>query len=220
MTYYEPGLVYENLRKMFGYRGLEPVEPEMAESAVSRAMSTHGIIILTARKIGGQENVLTVLLLGPNSEYATKTAEMNKALARFTRDHDAAVKSGSAAADYSLMVVGPTFDPSVSEYYVHVMKALAAFGYANPQIYLEICDYSVFLLEIPKHCASVRHWIPPESEVAEYCKKYGKKTSDFPRIKAKDAQATWIGLRPGMVCAVDRVSETAGKAFVYKICTH
>lgn len=220
MTFYEPGLVYDNVRKMFSYRKLEAIEPEMTETAVNRVMSTHGIITLTARAVGGAQTVLTALLLAPNSEYATKTAEMNKALSRFTRDHESAVKTGSATVNYSLMIVGPTFDASAGEYYIHVMKALHAFGYANPQIYLEICDYGVFLIELPRHCMSIRHWIPPESEVLEYCEKYGKKITDFPRIKAKDAQATWIGLRPGMVCAADRVSETAGKAFVYKICTH
>lgn len=204
---------------MFSYRGLEPVEPEMPEAAVARAMSTHDIITLTARKIGGNKNLLTAIILGPNSEYATKTAEMNKALARFIRDHETSVKSGAASPDYSLMIIGPTFDASAGDYYVHVMKALQAFGYANPNIFMEICDYGVFLLELPRHCMSVKHWIPPADEVDAYCKKYGKRPTDFPRIKAKDGAAIWIGLRPGMVCAVDRVSETAGKAFVYKYCT-
>lgn len=220
MTFYEPGLVYENVRKMFTYRGLEPVEAQLAESAVSRVMNTHGIIALTARPSGGTQTTLTALIIAPGSEYATKAAEMNKILARFVRDHDAAVKSGTATDEYGLMMVGSSFDTNTADYYVHVMKALDAFGHANPNIYLEVCDYSVFLIEIPKHCMSAKHWIPSAAEVDDFCKRYGKKRSDFPRIKAKDPQATWIGLRPGMVCAVDRVSETAGKAFVYKICTN
>jgi len=73
-------------------------------------------------------------------------------------------------------------------------------------------------MEIPTHESVPEHSLMSLSDIDKLVKKYKIAPMYFPKILVTDPVAVWYGIRAGNVVRVKRRSETAGYAYVYRIC--
>lgn len=71
--------------------------------------------------------------------------------------------------------------------------------------------------DITTHTRWLPHRVLTQKEQEDIKKRYTS-LGVLPILSREDAAARWIGLRPGQVCEVQRKSETAGIAIVYRLC--
>ncbi len=207
MEEFIPGQVYENLIKMCGYRGIKLTGEPLDSGTVVQKINHYEFVTISgsrpANDIRGPATTI-IILIAPKSKYSTKSVEFKKLLKGLPK-----VKEGE---NLEVMFVS---DVPLT---VHIEKHLRQFKDENPKIILEDHNYSIFLIETPKHSSVPLHKIAPIAEVEWFCRRYYKNKDNFPRILQSDPQAVWLGLRPGMVVKIYRISETAGIAIAYRIC--
>ncbi|SME65107.1 RNA polymerase II subunit Rpb5b [Faustovirus ST1] len=213
---FEPFEVYKHVHEMLPYRGMKAESAMMNETQVKSTVSQEGYVMLSAvpdptatREVEGKVINLTpvtdgkfiVVIFNINSRYLDKSASI-----------DSIMKVILKQKPIQLMFVLP---------HVEIKKAISAKldTYAKTsEIYVEVHDYSRFIIHFPKHVFSQPHIIADKAEVSEYCTRYKTHQKYFPKIVVGDVQAVWIGAKNGDVVKVFRTSETSGKHTAYRIC--
>lgn len=199
----EPAEVYKNLVKLFRYRGTALTTRPLDGEKLTAALNQHEYVLLAGQRSETDVRsaaTVYVVLIAPNSKYATKTPDFKKLL------------KGIRGDSYEAMFV--TEQPMT----IHINAYLSEYRREHPQQLIETYDYTPFVNEVPIHCDVPPHRIMSPSEVAQLCYDNYTQPDKFERILPDDAAAIWIGLRPGMVCEIIRRSETAGTAIAYRIC--
>lgn len=205
MNEFIPVQVYLNLVKMIGYRGVTLSTPPYNSDDLILRLNHYEFVTINGKRaaedIRGAATVI-IILIKPNSKYSNKTSEFKKLFRGLPKMKE----------DENLNVI------FVSEYVltIHINKMLA--NQKVPNVFIESYDYEKFMLEAPKHESVPEHTILSDEEVDYICNKYYTSKDKFPKIVSSDTQAVWLGLRPGMVVKIERISETAGTAPAYRFC--
>lgn len=213
MDEYIPGQVYDNLVKLMKYRGAKMNETPLTREEVSRKLNHYEFIILLGNRAAidadGKPDprgagTVVVILIAPDSKYANKSPDFKKLLKNLPKVQQNEILEVLFVSEIELTM--------------HIKKQLIAYRAANPKIYIEHSEYEIFLIEIPIHKAVPRHEIANEAEVAEFCNLHHTHPSLFPKILQSDPVAVWLGIKPGMIVTIHRISETAGRALIYRMC--
>jgi DNA-directed RNA polymerase subunit H (RpoH/RPB5) len=206
MQKYVPGEVYDNLVKLFGYRGYRHTSTPLQRQELVEILNTHEHALLKGERDATDMRpaaTVRVVLIAPNSKYSARTADFKKLLRELLRGVDGAAE---------VVIV------SELELTIHIRKALAGEREKLPNVLIENYDYNMFIVEKPNHVSVPKHTIMSQRETEEFFAQYYTQPKYMKRILASDAQAVWIGLRPGMVCKIERISETAGETTDYRFC--
>lgn len=207
MWEYEPLTVYNNLIEMTKYRNIELKSPVMAEEEVIKKLNHNEYIIIDGvrsdKDIRGAIK-LYIILIAPNSDFAGKTAsfkEMMKVLPK-----------NDSKNNVEIMII------SENGLTIHIKKYLAILRKESSLFLINEYNYEIFTIEIPKYVGTSHHEIMSNEEVEDFCSLHNTDPNRFPEIREDDPYAVWIGLRPGMVVRVHRISDTAGKSIAYRYC--
>lgn len=204
METYIPGDVYNNLAKLLTYRNVKLSADPLDKDTLSQKLNHYEYVTLSGDRAGddprGPAHVI-VFLIAPNSKYSSRSLDFKKLL------------RGLPKKDHLEIIF-------VSEHKltVHIAKALLAYKQVNPTVYVEDYDYTVFMIETPKHNDVPPHRLATDEEIEAFCVKHYTSKDRFPKIHTSDPMAVWLGARPGMCVHVTRLSETAGEAVAYRFC--
>lgn len=203
-----PRVVYNNLIKMMNYRGAILNSAALTNDEVVQQLNHHEMITINGSRpaddIRGKAAIV-IMLIAPNSKYSNKSAEFKKLLKNIAK-----VK-GDEALDVIFV--------SEEKLTVHIEKHLDAYRAENPKVHIETREYSLFLIEAPKHVSVPKHVLVEPEKFRAFCTKYHVSKELFPKINPDDTQAVWMGLRPGMVVMIYRMSETAGISIAFRVCS-
>lgn len=199
---YAPSLVYTNLVKLFNYRQSALETKPLSQSEVVVRLNQYEYAILEGIREPDPNRGITsaevkVVLLAPGSKYATTSAEFKKLLKRFV----------PGKRPLEILVV------SSEPLTVHIKKLILEIEYL-----IEDYTYAIFKCEIPKHVEVPPHIIMTLNEIEECCEHLHTDKIKFSKILSTDPMAIWLGIRPGMVCKIMRLSETAGQAPAMRYC--
>lgn len=206
MSVYVPWIVYNNLIKLHEYRCATVTSKLLKLEDVSRQLNDiEYIIINSEREIklanGSNQAKTAVILIAPGSKYQSKSADLMKLL---TTANSQGITECMFVTENGLTT--------------QIKRQLLTFIEKNPQVYIDDFKYEKFQTEMPKKVGIPRHEVATWKEVTDFCEKYKTAPEYFPTIMSDDTQAIWIGLRPGQVCKVYRLSETSGIAIIYRTC--
>lgn len=207
MNLYEPWVVYTNIHAMMPYRGMKPRAAMMTEKQLTAAMNAMEYLAIIADRAAQPELGVTaatvwIILIAPGSMFGARKNEMLKL---------AALVKPSAADIGPLEYMFVSHDPFGS----HLIKGLADI---RKKHWVEHHTYDKFIVNIMLHEEVPRHEIARVAEMAEHYSNHGGGPENFPRITPTDPAAVWIGLRPGQVCKIYRISELSGIAIAYRYC--
>lgn len=199
-----PLTVYENLIKMTKYRNITLSDPVMSDSEFMQTLNHSGYVLINGTRdstdIRG-ESILSILLIGPNSDYANKTAsfkDLIKILPKTEKKLDVIVVSENDITVH------------IKKYIFQLMKEMP--------IDINSYDYEIFMIEVPKHNGTVKHTIQDPEETKLFGETYNVDKTNYPAIYPSDPYAIWLGLKSGMVVELERLSETSGKSIAYRYC--
>lgn len=106
--------------------------------------------------------------------------------------------------------------------YRSVKSALATFLSGLPKIYptarIHVLPDTLFVHNLLEHVLVPTHTPMTDAEIDVLCNGSGFEPKSFPTILASDPVAVWIGLRPGMMVRIDRVSENSCISVGYRLC--
>jgi DNA-directed RNA polymerase I, II, and III subunit RPABC1 len=210
-TDYVPGIIYENMPKFLQYRNIISDYKFTSLDEFSSRIKHFGIVHISGKKVKGGHFVY-IILMAPDSKYATKSPDFKKLLGPLITT---AMNSKQASGrGLEIIII------SEKELTNHIIKAinddyLAKYGMLHIEHYI----YKLFKLVVPEHVMQPKFTLTTRDEAAEFCKEYYTDIDKFPKISSKsDAMAVWMGLRPGDVVKIERTSESAGVAIVYRYC--
>lgn len=237
--------VYANLIKMLEYRRLVPGENAALTPAQAADKLNHvGYIKITASRGPAADSQYyacnsTIVLIAPDSNLGKKSANFQRLL-KYTLPAVAPVSVGvgtttqatvqataqasanaapANAATATQATVQEIMFVSSQEFTTYLDKILTRLREERPRnFYIESRTYTVFAAEHPRHVMVPPHIVPPQSEVDRWCALMHVTPRQFQRIRQDDPQAVWLGLRPGMVVKIQRISETAGEAPAWRLC--
>ncbi len=181
-------IVYNNIHKMMTYHKLKANPPTANLSG--ELMAKEYIIVQ-----GEGERPVTVIMIAPNSEYASKTGSFKKLMTQIENsDKDYERKRTIIVSD------------GLSR---NITKALPTIP-SHPESY----HYDIFMTEVPKHRCHYLHdgqfvfeRLPtlPAELVARFVT-----LSSLPKIPTSSPLAVWCGLQRGDIFMYDALSETSG----------
>jgi DNA-directed RNA polymerase subunit H len=86
-------------------------------------------------------------------------------------------------------------------------------------IFIVVQSIKGLQFNILEHILVPQHRVLNETETTEVMRKYNiKNKTEFPDISRFDPVAQVIGLRPGKVCEITRISKTAITSLYYRVC--
>jgi DNA-directed RNA polymerase subunit H (RpoH/RPB5) len=190
---------------MLQYRNLNNTGNEMPKQKLIESLNNYEYVTCTGSR--PQTDIrpaadAKIILIAPGSKYANKTPEFKKLIKMLMKEKNF----------NELMFV------SEQPLTIHIKKYLIEFKASNPTIYVEDYSYDLFLIELPKHASACPHEIVSKETIDKWCYDHYTLPERLSLILSGDPQAVWIGLRPGMVCRIVRLSETAGSAITYRYC--
>jgi DNA-directed RNA polymerase subunit H (RpoH/RPB5) len=200
--------VYTNLVKMLAYRNVVQVGSALTMDDLAQRLNNLEYVTINGTRgaddVRGAATVI-IVLIAPGSKYSAKSAEFKKIIKGLPK-----TKPGE-----QLEVIFVSSESLTS----HIKRYIDKHRAANTSLRIEHYDYSFFLIEAPRHVSVPRHTVATREEVEAYCKYFYTTKERFPMIReSTDPQAVWLGLRPGMVVRIERPSDTAGFAVVYRRC--
>ena len=90
--------------------------------------------------------------------------------------------------------------------------------FSDRGIFVTVLNLKRLQYNILEHEVVPKHTVLIEEEKQSIMKLYSIDDKQFPEISRYDPVAMLIGLRPGMVCCIDRKSKTAVTSKYYRIC--
>lgn len=209
-TDYVPGIVYENIPKFLQYRNITSDYKFTSLDEFSRVIKHYGFVPISGKKVKGGHFVY-ILLMAPDSKYATKSPDYKKLLGPLITK----AMNSKQASERGLEII----IISEKELTNHIIKANEEYLATYGMLHIEHYIYKLFKLVVPEHVMQPKFTLATREEAAEFCKEYYTDIDKFPKISSKsDAMAVWMGLRPGDVVKIERTSESAGVAIVYRYC--
>ena len=206
MSLYMPGVVYENLVKMYGYRNIKLTEPILTSSELIKKLNHSESVLLKGERTEDDPRGKTELytfLLSPGSKYSNKTVEFRKLLKQVPENSNKTIE---------IMFVSST------ELTTFIVKQIETHKKSYDNIQIEHHLYDKFEIEIPKHVSVPEHIIMTEEETERVCREQSTMKENFPKISQNDTMAVWLGIHPGMLIKINRVSETACMSVAYRYC--
>jgi len=206
METFLPGRVYENLIKMTRYRNIKLSEEPLSTDTVVTRLNHYEFLLISGKRTNDMRGDATVhiVLIAPGSIYATKSPGFKKLLKALPKN----IKGEKTEVIFI----------SEEALTVHIKKVILSHKKTNPGLLIESHNYAIFEIETPKHESVPPHFVATDEEVNEFCTTRYTSREYFPKILQSDPQAVWLGLRPGMVVRVERLSETAGISIAYRYC--
>jgi len=211
MDEFTPREVYTNLLKMFEYRDIKLTSERLDSDTLAQRLSHYYFVIITGTRpsTDPREHHITVVLLAPNSNFASKSGEFKRLLSKIK------IVEGDSN---NIMFVAKPVDNTAEPLTKYIEKKLVVYRAENPNVYVETRPYFIFEIEVPRHVLVPLHVVMSATEVDDLCTIYSTSKEYFPRISVNDSMAVWLGLRPGDVVKICRPSETAGTAIAYRMC--
>jgi len=80
-----------------------------------------------------------------------------------------------------------------------------------------VYPFSVFVVPVPFHEAVPKHTIISQEEFQKQLKGEYIKITDIPHISVRDPPVIWLGGKIGQIVMIERNSQTAAKAIVYRL---
>ena len=205
MEEYAPEIVYQNLLKMAAIRNIKLSTPVLSSGAFTQELNHQEYVKIVGSRVGDPlraDAKVTIFLIARGSVIGQKAADFKKILKEFE----------TAATKNEIIVV--TDKPLT----IHITKKINEFQRQNNNVEVENYDYEIFMSNPLEHVLVPKHEIASEKEIDEYCFIHCTSKIHFPKILQSDPPAVWIGLKPGNVVLIHRLSETSGVFFVYRYC--
>jgi DNA-directed RNA polymerase subunit H (RpoH/RPB5) len=211
MDLHAPSEVYANLGKLLVNCGaVLDTELEPTSDVVKKLNHTEYILIHSSRPdtdIRGKAKVVACLI-APGSKYSNTTHDFKNLLKVLNKLH--------VGERMDIIIISST---AVT---IHLKKQIIIFRTESEKgdrcIKIDDYEYKNFLIDITKSVNAVTHSIASPDEVLAFTKRHFITIDQLPKILANDAQAIWLGARPGMVVKIHRPSENAGSAVAYRVC--
>lgn len=203
-TRYVPWEVYKNLKMFLEHRKVTSVtSADIAEGEFSNIFNHYGYTKITGRRNDKHgDRSFHILLIAPNSHYASKLPSFKKLLNM--------VPSEDFTKNTEIVIISETELTNFIK--AHILERRTE----NPQLYIEHYTYSYFSTVIPRQTLVPKHEIPPSDEVREFCETHRTKKEKLPKIYVSDAPVVWLGVRAGDVVKVERRSYAVGTFPIYK----
>lgn len=193
-------IVYENIYKLFTYRGVKPNSPQMTLSEFKTRM-TNNYVIVTG--VDADDNFVLVCIAN-ESEYVAESKYFEKLL-KLLLDQVKTAKADSA----NIIIVTPG---PISNF---LKKKLVVYEKANPNHCFEHHEYIMFLCEKPLHVSTAKYELLTEEDMDDIRRTH-KDVTNFPKIYVTDPGAVWIGARVGNILKIKKYSESAGWSIGYE----
>lgn len=87
-----------------------------------------------------------------------------------------------------------------------------------PIYIFEAFDVETLVFNITKCYSVPKHKIMTEEEAKLFLKKHEITPKEMPKILYDDAMARYLGMLPGQLCKITRISENGGKVHFYRVC--
>lgn len=188
---------YKNIIMMLSdpeYRGYTLETPTTDETTFLKKFSVNNHALIRCQSPLG---VVYAILF---SSAAEKKKSFQKEIEPLLRDSPA-----------QLIVIGRD---DVSTHITNYMGDLYA---AHPGVRIEYIGHSKFVIDPFKHTLTPKHSIAT-AEQLEAANIFPADYQKLPRILSTDVACVYIGAIPGQVVRIERMSNTAGKIIVYRIC--
>jgi DNA-directed RNA polymerase subunit H (RpoH/RPB5) len=199
MEYYVPGEIYANLRKFIVRIGGNLTEPALAPQALSVKLGSDEYVVITAPRRGDPRGdaVLTCIYVAESSKITNKIDSVRKLIAKVAKKEKT-----------ELMII--THNP--------IKKQIIEKLVLPDELALHNYPANIFLTDPLTSVHVPTHTLASNEEITSFCHTWFTSVDKFPKILESDPQAIWIGARPGSVVKVERSSESAGSAIVYRVC--
>jgi DNA-directed RNA polymerase subunit H (RpoH/RPB5) len=198
--------IYKNVIEMLtNYRKLTLTSPVLSHDLFVQDMNYREYTIIYGTgddNLRGKVENITVLI-APNSEYATKTADFKKLLAVLT-------------AKYNVGLTNFCFISQV-KFTSHLNKVISKIitkRTKEQNLYFENYIYDKFRINVFKHNMVAEHTITNE----KFLEPFNNNVKNLPLIKNTDTPVVWIGARAGMVIELKQISMNTGYSYTYKLC--
>lgn len=202
---YQPLIVYQNLKKLLEYRRIKSSYTFLSGADFTRTILADEYIVIEGvqtRPNGNRPKKISIVLIGPGSDYANTLAKFRKMFnAVYTDD-----------LDIMLLVT----ESGVSTY---IKKTLMGeFTKSRSDFIIRDYSYAMFTLVVPEHVQVPSHTFASEEEITDLS--FGSIASlrRLQKILDSDPMAVWIGAEPGDLVKIIRPSEASGLALVYRFC--
>lgn len=220
--------VYQNVRAMLEYRKVDVISSKLDQTKlISQIEGTDYVVIYGKRNaddIRGGAMVAAIIIL-PNSKYSTKTQDFAKLILSIQNSKE---MSDPNIKFHNVVVVinntsrvkaaKATEDSNRSGLSSLIQKKINSVINVDPSLLLvEVYNYRLFLIELPKHAVSQVHTIVDAEELKLVVDTLRKPINEFPRIMVGDPQIVWLGARPGQVIKIMRMSDSAGVFPTYRL---
>ena len=213
---YVPGIVYENMRKFLQYRNIESDHKFETLDKFSQIIKHYGFVPIGGKGIKKGNNI-QIILMAPDSKYATKSPDFKKLLGPLITKNvgSKSAKTTNERIERSLNII----IISEKELTNHIVKAInEEYLSQYSMVHIEHYTYNLFKQVVPEHVMQPKFTVSTKEEAAEFCKEYYTDIDKFPKITSRDPMAVWLGLKQGDVVRIERTSESAGIAIVYRYC--
>lgn len=210
--------IYQNLHRLCEYRGAT-VTSRVIDPAdhIAQMDSLHYAQITAERGAddvrGAAHIVIAQLANGHNIE--TKSDLFQGFLNRFIR-----AQKKDATETNIIVVTSQDISPNVR---TKINTANASVTPGSSPLFIEHVLAARVRIIVPEHITVPEHSIVPRDVVKKMCEELHITLANFPRIivtgDKPDAMAVWLGLRPGMLVRIARVSSATGRSIAYRACS-
>ncbi len=208
MTTISPSLVYQHVLKMMEYRELIVPEPNQAKMLKDLEQSTFHIIYSSRKATNRRREInCAIVLIAAGSDIA-KTISDFKGLCTSIR--------GEAPFNLIFITENP-FSSSVHKEILR-MKAQGMGSILAAKLRIETCYHKDFVCDKTAYCMYVPHEIMSPEEVAEFKRITYAIIEELPILEDTDPVALWLGIEPGQIVRITRLSDNAGMSIIYKRC--
>lgn len=202
---YQPLVVYQNLRQLLKYRKIQSTYTWLSDSEFTKALIADEYIVISgiqSRPNGQKSKRITIVMIGPGSEYANT-------LAKFRKMFNAVYSSD---LDILLLIT----EAGVSTYIKKTL--LGEFTKNRNDFIIRDYPYTLFTLVVPEHVQVPMHEFATTEEIEYQSNGSLSSLRRLQKILDSDPMAVWIGAEPGDLIRITRPSESSGVTLVYRYC--